>query len=772
MLKTLVPWNKASSRGLSTFKRFATAASKVREGQLRLSFDDQEYWRKFNSESFSLEESKEKGIFRGQNADGNFQTGLFQNPYLTSPVGLRKFSVKSLALAGDLVDEMRSNKTTQGYLQYIKKLDRLSDTLCRVIDLCEFIRASHPDSQFVKAAQQCHEEMYEFMNYLNTDKSLCEILKHVLGTEAIRNQLPAEDIKVGHILLEDFEKSGIDMSSEVGEQFISLSQEISLVGQDFINNTEYVRSNFIKIPCQKLEQSGVSGLLLQQLSKDLKGQNYKVPTYGFAAYSILRGCSDESIRMKIWTAMHSCSEKQIGRLTKLVQLRAMLAKIMGKNSFAQYQLEGKMAKNPKYVLGFIQSLVANTRPKAAEELTTIANLKAKHLSLPNPQTTSEILNTVRPWDRDFYNTLNSVRQQRKPLSDEKISSYFSLGTVMEGLSHLFHSIYGIKFVPVAAKTGETWSSDVRRINVVSDSEGLIGVVYCDLFEREGKTSSPAHFTVCCSRQIYEGETDLSNIQTGFSKESGTVFQLPVISLVCNFRPSTASKDGNLYLLQLSDVETLFHEMGHAMHSMLGRTPLQNISGTRCATDFVELPSILMEHFARDIRVLSRIGSHYETRDKVPEDLLTLCLSESSYLQNTETFSQAKMALLDQELHSQKILQNVLEVDVVALYHRLEKDLQVLVDDKSNWCGRFGHLFGYGSSYYSYLFDRAIASKVWEHMFAADPYSRASGEKFKDSVLKWGGLRDPWECIADALQLQELSKGDENAMRFIGEAKDL
>ncbi|CEP60956.1 metalloendopeptidase LALA0_S02e03510g [Lachancea lanzarotensis] len=758
-----------------THLRFlATVPISKAKHDIKKVFDDQRYWRDINNQTYRTAESNNTNIFgRLKNATkvaDKLETGLFQNPYLTSSQGLRKFSLRTLEEAQQLVDTMRSDHSPHGLLTYVQRLDRLSDMLCRVIDLCEFVRASHPDPHFVQAAQLCHEEMFEFMNVLNTDTSLCEVLKAVLADKSLVSQLSVEELRVGKILLEDFEKSGIDMAPEIGEQFITLSQQISLVGQEFINNTDYAKNQSVSIPCSDLEKSGTSKILLDQLSRDARGRSYKIPTHGYIPFAILRGCPDEKIRMKVWTAMHSCSDQQIVRLKQLVKLRGYLAHIMGKESYAQYQLEGKMAKSPVYVRGFVQSLVDTTKPLAVQELRVLANLKSEHRGLKKPESDLEVLDLVRPWDRDFYSALNALQQQRKTLENEQIKSYFSLGTVVQGLSNLFQSIYGIHLEPVVSVPGETWSPEVRRLNVVSDTEGIIGVVYCDLFERQGKTTNPAHFTVCCSRQIYPEETDFSTIQTGQLQTTGEKFQLPVISLVCSFAHETES-DESACLLQLSDVETLFHEMGHAMHSMLGRTSLQNISGTRCATDFVELPSILMEHFARDPRVLSSIGQHYITNEPVPLELLKLNQNELNYLQHTETYSQAKMAMLDQGLHSSIMLTDQ-PINVVEMYHDLEKRLGVLSDDKSNWCGRFGHLFGYGATYYSYLFDRAIASKVWSHLFARDPFSRQNGDKFKNAVLKWGGSRDPWECIADALDNKTLSNGDENAMRFIGRTEDI
>ncbi|AMD21791.1 HFL065Cp [Eremothecium sinecaudum] len=740
--------------------------NKTSQSSLRKVFDDQEYWENANSSTYDYYRAKLKAGSKYLLNTANVpaaETGLFQNSLLTSPIGLQQFTKRSRKEAEDLVNLIRTDMSADGIRNYIVRLDQLSDILCRVIDLCEFIRAAHPDEKFVTTAQECHEQMYEVMNILNTDVFLWKHLKKVLSEGSIRSQLTDEEVRVGIILLEDFEKSGIYMNPEVREQFIQLAQDISIVGQEFNSNTEYNGVSHVKICAEELEASGMNRMLFKDIPKDVYGTKYKVPTTGGVPYVFLRSCPSEAIRKKIWNAMYSCPKKQIKRLEALMTLRKDLAKSMGKKSYAAYQMEGKMAKSPKNVQDFINTLIAYTKPLATEELKPLADMKNEHLC----RTSTDVLSTVRPWDRDYYGYLHSM-SKRTNISPESppISSYFSLGVVLEGVSGLLQSIYGIKLVPIVPKTGETWAPDVRKLQVVSETDGVIGVIYCDLFERTGKTPNPAHFTVCCSRHLYLEEKDLSRMQLGRGSD-GKLFQMPIISLVCNFTRSNI--DGNsVCLLQLSEVETLFHEMGHAIHTMVGRTELQNTSGTRCVTDFVELPSILMEHFAKDSRVLSTISSHYVTGERVPDELLAEYQQEKRFLQHTETFAQIKMASLDQKVHSFEGE----TADAVKLYHEVEKELQVLADTESNWCGKFGHLFGYGATYYSYLMDRAIAAKIWNYLFENDPFSREGGEKFKNSVLKWGGSRDPWHCIADALDEPRLAEGDQWAMKYIGEVENM
>lgn len=755
-----------------TYNRSLTKASYPPRAavDLKKGFDDENYWEEskaiFKNHYSSSEPQSLFSKFKNTSYDGS--DGLFDNPYLDSPKGLKRFSKDSLKYAHDLVSKMKTDTSRDGLVKYVLRLDQLSDTLCRVIDLCELIRSVHPDDRFIEAAQSCHEEMFEFMNILNTDVDLCKTLAHVLKDHEISSRLSQEELKVGKILLEDFKKSGIYMNPEARTQFISLSQDISIVGQDFITNVDAVKDLYINVPVKDLDQDEVGPAVMNQLSKDISGSYYKIPSYGSIPFILLRTCRNEDIRSKIWASLHSSSKEQINRLTQLVKLRAILARIMGKESYAAYQLGGKMAKEPHDVKMFLESLMKFSKSATAKELKPIADMKCKSLGKPIPQSDEEIFHSVRPWDRDYYSfQIQSQNKQNKQIQSVSLSTYFTIGSVIQGLSDIFKTIYGISFELSPTKPKEIWAPDVRKIIVTSEKDGPIGVIYCDLFERQGKPSSPAHFTVCCSREMYPKENNESIMQIGMDN-NGVKFQLPIISLVCSF---SRSSEGAC-LLQLNEIETLFHEMGHAMHSMLGRTKLQNISGTRCATDFVELPSILMEHFAKDERVLLNIGRHYISGEQVPKSLVRDQIRESSFLQNCENFAQAKMSMLDQRLHDETIVETIDTLDVVKIYQDLEKELDVLVDNRTNWCGKFGHLFGYGATYYSYLFDRAIAAKIWNHLFAKNPYSRANGNIFKDSVLKWGGLKDPWSCVADVLDNPELKKGDTNAIKCIAEVEDL
>lgn len=201
--------------------------------------------------------------------------------------------------------------------------------------------------------------------------------------------------------------------------------------------------------------------------------------------------------------------------------------------------------------------------------------------------------------------------------------------------------------------------------------------------------------------------------------------------------------------------------------MTARTEYHNISGTRCATDFVELPSVLMEHFCLAPSVLPLFARHYLTDAPLPVDLLRRHLEPIQAFRAMGTSYQIMLSILDMVYHNQ-----TREIDTTAISHDVFKEYSLfpaLPPDSTvtpQTC--FTHLFPYGASYYSYLFDRAIAAKVWKEVFESDPLSREAGEKYLQEVLKWGGGRDGWDCVAGVLGQDDLKGGGKEAMERVGQ----
>lgn len=742
--------------------------------QIRKLFDSQKYFKNFSLSGYS--------IFSSSNV------GLFKNSMLQTPEGLVEFSEKSLKQAKTLVRTMlvEAKNTENGRLTYIRKLDQLSDILCRVIDVAEFIRVVHPSQKWVDAAQKTHEMMFEYMNQLNTNVDLYKTLANILDLY-IAQELSDEEVEVGKYLRQDFERSGIAMDPDTRDNFVSITQQISLLGSAFNNEIHNLESYWCPVPRSEFEM-----ITDQSLKKEIEDMQSRapnsnktqiyIPLAGHIPYSLLTSCPSEEIRKQVWIALHNSSKDQIKTLDSFIKYRALLANMLGYKSYADYQLEFKMAKNPKNVITFLTNLQESL---LAKKDGVVSEVRGLYKFRPNskPLVSDErVLHDVKPWDRDYLLALETSSKSKSQLdTPDNISEYLSVGTIMSGLDKLFRSIYNVALVPEKTAKGETWDQNqVRKLSYVDLSNNeVLGYLYVDFWSAK---VLPSHFTIVCSRELnYDlGSESKSELQKLVHLSKDADYQLPVISLVCNFlRPKCGSigafagRDEDCpTLLTLEQVDTIFHEMGHATHSMLGRTRLHNLSGTRCLTDFVELPSVLMELFSNDPRVLCQIACHYKTGEPLPQQLLEKHQAKRDSLKLCEVYMQSKMAMLDQVLHNENVVDFSSEkafeqFSSTTVYHSLEKKFKVFSDEYSTWHGKFPHLFSYGAVYYSYLLDRAMAEKIWKGLFKNDPWSRAAGEKYKQSILKWGGTRDPWLCLADALDEPALSKADSRAMEIIG-----
>ncbi|KAL8943441.1 MAG: hypothetical protein Q9216_001079 [Gyalolechia sp. 2 TL-2023] len=706
--------------------------------------------------------------------------GLFENRYLTQPEGFITFARETANKCQRLVTRIVQASSVEDRRRIPIVLDRLSDSLCRVLDMADFVRATHPDIGFQQASTQAYAMLYEFMNVLNTTPDLKTQLEDALNDPNISAMWSEEERTVARTLLEEFSKSAIESSDENRQAFVELSSRVSQLGTTFVRDMEPEKST---ISLRNRQLKGVDPLVFQHASrKHLTG--ISIPTAGPVAFTALRSMRDESARRTLYLAMKTASQSQLQTLQDFLQTRAKVANAAGYRSYAEMNLTDKLAKTPAAVNSFLNALSRDNESQIRQEVNEMLEMK-KH-----DTDDAGFPVQIEAWDKNYYQTQLANKYRSRSRRPDFISAYFSLGTIMQGLSRLFTQLYGVRFVPTTTSAGEVWNCDVRRLDVIDESEGRIAVLYCDLFARPGKSPTPAHFTLRCSRRIDPSEIeevsalhpDLDPLQAvndgmaiSHNPLTKTTYQLPTIALICDFQPPSDQHNNHSSeptLLSFRDVQTLFHEMGHAIHSILGRTACQVVSGTRCATDFAELPSVLMEHFAADPTVLALFARHWETDAPLPYEMVSERLAIERRGQGVEMEHQILLAMLDQAYHSDlpltmpggfdstKVLQ-----DVYDRYGSVREPRETSAQ------GFFGHLVEYGGTYYSYLFDRAIAGKVWREVFDGGKdggaVSRENGQRFRDEVLRWGGSRDGWRCLSNLLRDSGLRDGGPEAMAAVG-----
>ncbi|KAI0756830.1 mitochondrial intermediate peptidase [Daedaleopsis nitida] len=694
-------------------------------------------------------------------------TGIFGHSSLTTPASFVALADSTLRRAQLLTERiLRARESREELFRVVKNLDRLSDMLCGVIDLAELLRNAHPDPAWIRSAEEVYEKLCEFMNVLNTNVGLYQVLRDVLSDDEVVKFLSPEAYQTALIFWRDFEKSGIDLPPAQRERFVSLSTEILVLGRQFLNETATPR------PPAQIQWSELQGLkdigMGARLRLQAKVTKRELLVYpgSLQAQMIMRSAPAEEPRRKVYMAANSSTPEQISLLERLLRARGELAQLVGKKSFAHMALGDKMAKSPENVQHFLNALSDHTRPYALRALRTLSMRKQIHLSTPP-------FPTIQAWDRDYY------CPPEPPVPPHTLPP-LTLGTVFLALSRLLQALYGISIRLAETMPGEVWHTDVRKLEVADERTGVLGWIYADLFARQGKPGGAAHYTVRCSRRTddddaqgdlkYAEERDHKAIRLSQDFDASKcfrlpgqhmTFQLPVVVLLCEFMRPTIGRGPTV--LEWHDVLTLFHEMGHAMHSMIGRTEYQNVSGTRCATDFVELPSILMEHFLTSPTVLTLFD-----RDST-NTLREVGDHHDDPCRSIDTYTQILLAMIDQIYHSPSVLASQFD-STSALTKLYQARGLIPYVPGTSWQTQFGHLFGYGATYYSYLFDRAIASRVWRRLFSRNPLDRDIGEKYKQEVLRHGGGKDPWEMVASLLDSPELQSGDAAAMAEVGRWK--
>ena len=713
---------------------------------LRQIFDSKHFWDEFSRHGIS---------------DPTSRKGLFQNDYLTNPRGFLRFAADTQARCRSLVDGILQSSTLEEFKALPRQFDRLSDALCQVLDAADFVRCVHPNPHFQDGAAKAYAQLWEYMNVLNTTPGLNSQLGLAIQNPEVSSAWTEEESTVAKILSRDFSVSAIDLPEQKREQFVDLSNNVKSLGHTFV------------------ERMGPTQQYIEVESSDLKGldpaiiSRYKIgrgkiafPTVGEDAHIALCSVHSERVRSQIYVAGRQAPKQQLGVLEALLRTRAQIATLSGFKSYSEMTLADKMAGSPEAVDSFLKALSADNGHYVKGELESLQALRrsSDQWQLQG----SDIL---------YYQSLSNSQSRFKSRNADFMDAYFSLGTVMQGLSRLFERLYGVRFVPRPISAGEAWDPGVRRLDVVHETEGHVAVLYCDLFARDGKAPNPAHYTLRCSRQIWLDEISevprkVDQVKDGVNViQSGKLFQVPTIALVCDFahpRDSTSPT-----LLGFREYTTLFHEMGHAIHSILGRTSMQVVSGTRCATDFSELPSVLMESFASDPSVLSLFARHWETDEGLPYQMVEEALSAQKRWQGIQTETQLLNSLLDQAYHSSLGHEMTGWTHSTKVFHDISDTYAHIREPPiTTPQAFFGHLVEYGGLYYSYLFDRAIAGKIWREVFSAGRGSgaidRAAGERYKDEVLRWGGARSGWACLSGVLGDESLRDGGRRAMEEVGQ----
>jgi peptidyl-dipeptidase Dcp len=392
----------------------------------------------------------------------------------------------------------------------------------------------------------------------------------------------------------------------------------------------------------------------------------------------------------------------------LAKLRAERAQLLGFSSYAAYALENQVAKTPEAATGLLTQLVAPATARARSEA-------AKMQALIDREGGRF---TLAPWDWQYY--AEQVRRQEYDLDEDQIKPYFELGRVLQdGVFFAANRLYGLTFKE--RKDIPVYHPDVRVFEVFDSDGKSMALFYSDYFSRDNK----------------QGGAWMNNL-VGQSELLGTK---PVVFNVCNF---TKPAPGRPALLTYGDVNTMFHEFGHALHGMLSNAKYPTLSGTNVPRDFVEFPSQFNEHWALEPTVLANYAKHFQTGQPMPQELVDKIKKARTFNQGFETTEYLAAALVDMDWHS--LPASAPEQDVAAFETQALQRHHIAVPEipPRYRTPYFAHIWssGYAAGYYAYLWSDVLNQDSYGWFTEHGGMTRANGTRFREMILSRGSTEDP------------------------------
>ena len=401
-------------------------------------------------------------------------------------------------------------------------------------------------------------------------------------------------------------------------------------------------------------------------------------------------------------------------ILKMMALRVEKANLLGYENPAQMILHDKMAGTPETVDSFLAGIIAPAVVKAKEEIADMQAVMDEDIKAGLLPAGSRI----EPWDWAYYT--EKVRMAKYALDEEQTKPYFQMENVRQGVFDLTTKLYGLQYEKL--EDIPTYHADVEGFKVMDADSSLIGVILTDYFPRETKRGG-AWMNNFVNQEVIDG-VDIR----------------PVIVNVGNFAKPV---DGKPSLLTLDQVETLFHEYGHALHGLLSKCHYKSVAGTSVARDFVELPSQIMENWAFEPEVLATYARHYETGEVIPAELVAKINATGTFNQGFMTTELAAAAILDLKWH----MESAVPADVEAFEAEACKQMG-LIDEiipryRSTY---FAHIFsgGYSAGYYSYLWAEVLDKDAYELFKQKGIFDTETSMSFRRNILEKGGSEEPME----------------------------
>lgn len=608
-----------------------------------------------------------------------------------------------------------NNQGVPTFENTITAIERSGQLLTKVTRVFGNLNSTDTDDEMQKIAEKSTSILSKHTDDFYLNEKLFHRIKTLYDERETLN-LTTEQNRVLENYYLDFVRGGANLSNEGKEQLRKINDELSQLILKFGDNVRKENNKFELILDKQEDLAGLSEASIQAAKEKAEAQGLT----GKWLFTIdkptlipfLQFLENRDLREKMYKAYMNrgnnndeLDNKKI--FSRIIVLRVQKATLLGYKTYADFVLQKKMAKTPDNVYSFLNDIWKPTVQKAkseAEEMQKIIDAKGGKFKL-------------EPWDWWYY--AGKVKKEKYDLDEEMLRPYFKLENVINGAFAVASKLYGLQFVE--RDDIQVYNPEVKVFEVKEADGKHIGILYTDYFPRAGKTNG----AWCDNFRIQ------SNIDGNYIT--------PLVTNVGNFSKPTTDLPA---LISLDDVLTLFHEFGHALHSLF-----QNVtspSSGSVPSDFVELPSQIMENWALQPEVLKMYAKHYKTGEPIPQDLIDKIHNSRFFNQGFETLEYIAASLLDMDWH---VITDTTEKDVSQFEKESIKKMGLIPEIWPRYLTtNFLHIatWGYEAGYYSYLWSAVLDSDAFESFLENGLFDKATADSFRKNVLEKGGSEDPME----------------------------
>jgi len=614
------------------------------------------------------------------------------------------------------IEAIKNNPKPATFENTIVAMDRAGEDLTRVQRVFYGLLSARTDDELNEIAKTVSPMLTKHADEILLDAKLFARIKAVYdGREAAK--LAGEELRLVEEYYKDFTRGGAELGADDKTTLKAINEELSLLTLGFGQNVLKDTNRFQMVLDDAADLAGLPPRVVAAAAKSAKeaGQDgkwlftiHKPSLLPFLQYSEKRALREKMFTAYAEQGAHQDDLDNREGIKKIIRLRTRKAKLMGANNWAEFALQRRMAAEPARVYDFLIKLWKPALEVAKREAADLQAMLDKDTGGGVP---------LQPWDWWFY--AEKIRQTKYDLDENELRPYFEMGRVTEGAFEVARRLYGIEFVE--RKDVPVYHPDVQAWEVKDADGSHLGLLYTDFFPRKSKRGG-----AWCG--TYRDAYRLKGVRI-----------TPVVNNVGNFTKPTADKPA---LLSFEEVETLFHEFGHALHVLFSDTVYQR-TGDAVPVDFVELPSQIMENWAGHPDVLKMYARHYETGEPIPDALVEKIERVGTFNQGFGTVEYLAASFLDMSWHTTSFRDDEIDVDEFEAKALEALDLipEIISRYKSTY---FRHIFSggyYAAGYYSYIWAAVLDADAFEAFKEKGLYDKATAKAFRDHILSRGGSED-------------------------------